>query len=849
MSSENKVSTGISGLDEVIDMLRVGDNVVWQVQTIEDYRKVVSPAIKKARLEERKVVYFRYGSHEPLLSEGEATVVYEMDPSEGFESFTTKIHALIEKVGLGALYIFDNLTDLLEYWYSDLMVGNFFKATCPLLYKHEAVAYFALIRGSHSSNALARIRETTEVLLNIYYLNEKTYIHPLKVLGRSSSTMFFPHLIVGEEAVSITSSGDTTALFSGIDQNMRPLDYWELTLDSAREALAKDEATETQMKQLLISLIIGKDEHITKLAERYLSLQDLLNITSREIGTGFVGGKSVGMLLGRKILETTATEEIKDHWESHDSYYLGSDIYYTYLIQNNWWDLRTKQKKPEHFFGLGPELHEKMLGGEFPKIIKEQFVQMLEYFGQSPLVVRSSSLLEDSFGNSFAGKYESVFCANQGSPDERYEAFEQAVRTVFASTVSKEALAYRKDRGLIGTDEQMAILVQRVSGDHYGDLFFPHVAGTGNSSNLYAWEKGMDPSAGMLRLVVGMGTRVVNRTAGDYAKLVPLDFLTVSPPVLHGDELQFSQHKADVLNLATNALEERPIQEIQSMDIKTDKSLFFSRDMATLTRFKDEGKSTREVPQVTDFKMLLTRTDFPALARTALSTLEANYGYPVEIEFTVNCGSDDVFWFNLLQCRPLQTKGFGPAVTVPEPNKEYLFFSSQGNFMGGNTRLPIEYVVFVKPEEYLELSERDKYLIARVIGSLNQQLKNNNVLLIGPGRWGTTTPSLGVPVHFSEMSNMAAICEVAYQSAGLMPELSFGSHFFHDMVESGIFYAAIFDGSEGVTFYPERVLDCDNLLDEFLPEEREWEDIVHVASTTGLTLYSDISTQKVLCFG
>ena len=142
--------------------------------------------------------------------------------------------------------------------------------------------------------------------------------------------------------------------------------------------------------------------------------------------------------------------------------------------------------------------------------------------GQSPIIVCSSSLLEDNFGNAFAGKYESVFCANQGTPEERYECFEQAVRTVYASTMNEDALEYRINRGLFDMDEQMAILVQRVSGDQYSEGFFPHLAGVGNSSNLYVWDKNIDMDAGMLRLVFGLGTRAVDRTASDYAKLYAL---------------------------------------------------------------------------------------------------------------------------------------------------------------------------------------------------------------------------------------------------------------------------------------------------------------------------------------
>jgi hypothetical protein len=473
---------------------------------------------------------------------------------------------------------------------------------------------------------------------------------------------------------------------------------------------------------------------------------------------------------------------------------------------------------------------------------------MLEHYGQSPIIVRSSSLLEDNFGNAFAGKYESVFCANQGSPEIRFEAFEQAVRTVYASAMSDDALAYRQNRGLAGNDEQMAILVQRVSGDHYGDLFFPHIAGVGNSSNLYVWNKDMDPDAGMLRLVFGLGTRAVDRVSGDYARIVSLDHPEKGPPVSHGDEKKYSQHNADVLNLQENRLTEVPLDSLSAYDLKTDKTIFSSVDSDTLARLQEQGVQYNAPPQIYDFSGLLTKTGFPRLVSEVLGALKKAYNYPVDIEFTVNFSGDGSFRFNLLQCRPLQTKGFGKAVKIPDLEQANVFFSSsKGNFMGGNVRLPLDCVIFIKAKEYPDLPERDKYQTARISGILNQKFKAHSVLLAGPGRWGTTTPSLGVPVNFSELCNMAVLCEVSYRQGGLMPELSFGSHFFQDIVESGIFYAAIFEGSEGVSFNPAFVLERDNEFEAILPAEKTWAQVIHIARTDKLTLYSDITSQNIMC--
>lgn len=846
MAISNRASTGLSGLDQALDMLRLGDNVVWQVQSIEDYLQVTAPYIRQAKKDGRRLVYFRFGRHVPLMAENEPSVVYQLDPSEGFESFATKIHDLIEHEGLKAFYVFDCLSDLMETWCSDLMIGNFFSVICPYLYTLDTVAYFALIRGVHTHGTIARIRETTQLLLDVYSLDGKIYIHPLKASERYSPTMFFPHLIDGERAHSITSSAEAAALFSKIGRSAQPRDYWDITLEKAHGLLDKDEAAQTEMKNFLIGRIIGKEPRMTTLAARYFTLGDILNIAAREIGTGFIGGKSVGMLLGRKILEKEGGKAAQGFWEPHDSYYIGSDIFYTYIVQNGWWELRTKQKKPEGYFALSHALQENLLRGEFPNAIKEQFMQMLEHYGQSPIIVRSSSLLEDNFGNAFAGKYESVFCANQGTPEERYEAFKQAVRTVYASTMNHDALAYRQSRGLTGRDEQMALLVQRVSGDHHGDLFFPHLAGVGYSSNLYVWNKEMDPEAGMLRLVFGLGTRAVDRVSGDYARIIPLDHPTKGPPVHYGDERKFSQHRADVLDLRDNRLAEVSLENLSDCDLKTDNSLFFSPDYAEAGRMRELGRRYDRAPQILDYKRLLTETEFPAFAHKILRALEAAYEYPVDVEFTANFSPGGDFRFNLLQCRPLQTRRLGRTVKIPRPRPEDVFLSSAGNFMGGNVRVPLDFVVFVKMKEYLELSEQDKYQVARLVGTVNQKLKGKNVLLIGPGRWGTTTASLGVPVHFSELCNMAAICEVSYPQAGLMPELSFGSHFFQDMVEAELFYIAVFEGEPGLSFYPEQILKRENRFGSITARETKWESVVHIAQTPGLVLYSDITNQRLL---
>ncbi|MGN0403813.1 MAG: PEP/pyruvate-binding domain-containing protein [Bariatricus sp.] len=848
MIKHEKVSTGMPGLDAAIDMLRMGDNVVWQIDRIEDYVRIVQPYVRQAQQDGRRLVYIRFGKHQEVVRDEEIEA-YRVDAEMGFESFAMEIHHLIQKNGKEVFYVFDCLTDLLESWCSDLMIWNFFKVTCPYLYDMDTVAYFAVKRGRHTCYTIAGIRQTTQCLLDVYNIEKSCYIHPLKATGRYSPTMFFPHRIADGKAVSITASTETAELFAGVRLDDEVVDYWDHMIRHAKRMMEEPEELQEEMKNRLIHIALEKNPRMEALCRKHFKLEDLVRIISREIGTGYIGGKSVGMLLARKIITNAGGKDadLKNYIAAEDSFFIGTDTFYTYIVQNGWWNLRARQRTEEEYFTLAEDLREKLMSGTFPERIEYEFMHMLEYFGQAPIIVRSSSLQEDHFGNAFAGKYDSVFCVNQGTPEERLEAFEQAVRTVYASTMNPDALKYRKQRGLALEDEQMAILVQRVSGDYYGKYFFPHAAGVGNSSNLYVWSQDMDMDAGMLRLVFGLGTRAVDRVIGDYVRIVPLDQPNRMPLLALDDERKFSQHKADVLNLVENELQEIEIDLLLQEDIRVSKALFVVQDYDEARRLRELGYTKRPIPYTVNFKRMLSQTDFPRVMRRILKLLEREYDYPVDTEFTVNYTTDTEFKINLVQCRPLQTKGLGKTVDFPEKyNNEDCLYYSKGNFMGGNVQLQIDYTVFVDIKPYLKLPEQEKYQVARCVGMINERLKEKSVLLVGPGRWGTTTPALGVPVHFTEISHMAAICEVSYPNEGLMPELSYGSHFFQDMVESGIFYTALFQGREQV-FFQERLLKGSNLLEEFLPEAHSLKEIIYLKKCERMYIYSDIERQEVIC--
>jgi hypothetical protein len=841
---ERFVTTGLPGLDRILGGFRVGDNVVWRVDRLADYRTVVAPFAAAARAAGRRVVYVRFAAHDPILADGAADVAHALDAYRGFESFTVRLHAIAAQEGRGVYYVFDCLSDLLDAWATDAMIGNFFHVTCPYLFELDTVACFALARGKHSFATLDRIRATTQVLIDLYDDGGTQYVNPLKVWQRSSPTMFLPHRHEAGRFTPITVSCEVTALFDRLLARATSgpgprLDSWErLFQDAADLAAAGGGGAERDaMVAQLCRLMIGRDERILALARRHFTLDDLCAIKARLIGTGYIGGKAAGMLLARAILRGERDAPWAALLESHDSFYIGSDLFHSYIVVNGLWRLFLAQRSEAGFLSEAARLRERILAGAFPPEVLGEFREMLEHFGQFPIIVRSSSLLEDGFGNAFAGKYDSFFCVNQGSPEERLEQFVDAVRKVYASTLSEEALQYRLQRGLAGSDEQMALLVQRVSGAYHGERFFPACAGVAISYNTFVWRHDIDPAAGMLRLVVGLGTRAVDRVEGDYPRIVSLDRPLL---VVHADRehrRRFTQHDVDVLDVAANRLRTVPLAELAPDAPTLPLELFAERD---------------EHGWMVTFERLLGRTPFAATMRRLLTTLERAYDYPVDVEFALTFASDGGLQLNLIQCRPLQTRGVQTArVEIGATSDAETLFRSAGHFMGGSVALPLGRVVAVEPAAYLALPESGKYEVARLVGRLNRAVVGRDrvgTLLMGPGRWGTSTPRLGVPVRFAEINAATAIVEVAFSAGGLDPELSFGTHFFQDLVESGIFYAAL-DPERPGCFVNQAMLErLPNGLAALLPDDAGFAGVVRVvAPPHGFLLLADIVSQQLVC--
>ena len=861
------LSTGLPGLDRMLRGLIPGDNIVWQVGSVDDYVPFVRPYCAWAAAAQRKLVYFRFAKHPPLVAPGTGAGICSLDPQAGFETFLGEIHAVINRAGRGACYVFDCLSDLSVDWYSDQMLGCFFMLTCPYLFDLETVTYFALLRDHHSVQATEPIIETTQLFLDAFRHKGRLYVHPIKVQQRFSSTMYMLHEWAGDAFVPVTqSAANAEILASGcrfpLDPARQRLGVWARTLPHAEAVVENmrrgdyDAREADELFQKLLRMAVSRDERVLQLARRYLDLEDVVAIFQRMIGTGLIGGKSVGMLLARAILRRT-DPRWTDRLEAHDSFYIASDVFYTFLVLNGCWWIRQELRDPDRFLENAEKARRRIFSGRFPPHIEQQLANALDYFGQAPFIVRSSSLLEDNFGNAFAGKYESVFCVNQGSRERRLQDFISAVKTVYASTMSERALTYRARRGLLDRDEQMALLVQRVSGDVHGRFFFPDLAGVGYSFNPYVWSEDIDPAAGVLRLVFGLGTRAVDRSDDDYTRLVALNAPTRRPEGESENARRYIQRRVDVLDLEGNQLVSADVPTASAAASKVPMDLFASRDSALERELRRQG--TPHAPQwMLTFDKLLSETRFGDNMHDLLRLLQEAYQCPVDVEFTVNFVDERQFKINVLQCRPFQVQGSSAVVNPPVViQPQNLVLQIAGPVIGRTRVERIDWVVYVVPFAYAELPVNQRYGVARCIGRVMQTLAKlpaETVMLIGPGRWGTTTPSLGVPVSFAEISSVSILCEVVAMRDDLVPDVSLGTHFFGELVETDVLYLALFPKKKGNHLNTDLLERLPNRLAEILPDAAGLSDVLrvielsHIQRDKVLRLYADALKQAAVCY-
>ncbi len=831
-------STGLAGLDRVLTGVRPGDNVVWQLDSVLDYLPFVRHFCREAVRAGQHLVYFRFAKHQRVLPRGLDAEVVRLHPERGFEEFIGEVFDVIERVGVGGYYVFDCLSDLVADWYSDRMLANFFRLTCPYLYEYETAAYFAVLRDRPASVARQVIHETAQVVIDVYRHDRTLYVHPLKVYKRHSDTMYLLHAWQGDAFNPVTESALTAEILTAAPQFWllapeRPGDVWTRTFREAAEMVAtggtaRRRQHEKRLTKRITGMVGTRDPQVARLAERYLELSDWVAVGRRLIGTGLIGGKALGMLIARAVLQRDPARW-SGRLERHDSFFIGSDVFYTYLIENGSWWVRRQLRDPEVALDRSQEARQRLLSGSFPQDLLDQFAAMLEYFGQSPIVVRSSSLLEDAYGNAFSGKYETVYCANQGTPTERLERFVEAVRTVYASTMSREALAYRARWGLLQRDEQMALLVQRVSGQQQGTLFYPQISGIAYSFNPYVWNSRVDPRAGFARLVVGLGTRATGPTSDDAACVISLNAPQCIPTRTgSGPSLE---SLADVLDLRANQILTRNVLELAQT---ASASAFPWFDAVGVVDGSGGSAARRAKPSEARLGLdrVLAETLLVPDLRAMVGTLERAYDHPVDVELTVNFSSREAFRIHLLQCRPFKVREQVAAIRVPKRTPEdRTIFRTGGPIIGSGRKATIGRLVYVVPDAYRALGTSDRYAVAQWVGRINHLEhgpRGGELMLVGPGRWGTSVPALGVPVSLGDIDTVRVLCEVASGPDDALGQVSLGTHFFNELIELDVLHLAIYPDAPGSCLNARLLNALPNRLRAVLPDAAAWSGVVRL---------------------
>jgi hypothetical protein len=552
-----------------------------------------------------------------------------------------------------------------------------------------------------------------------------------------------------------------------------------------------------ELKVALIRRIISDQLAYINLAKEWLTLSDLAEIHRRKIGPGKIGGKAAGLILASRILEELADESLRPILRIPESYFLGSDLMYVFMAMNGLMHWNDQKYKPEdQIRDEYAAIQEQFERGQFPPEWLQRLSDLLGELGGQPLIVRSSSQLEDNFGTSFAGKYDSHFCPNQGTPEENLRALTRAIAGTYASTFNPDALLYRRSKKLQDYDERMAALIQVVEGERFGRYFLPQGAGVAFSRNLYRWSPRIRREDGFARIVWGLGTRAVERVGNDFPRLVAL-----SHPTLHPDDdpaaiHSYSQHFVDVLDLELNQLRTLTVEEVITPNYPSLRFMAKMMDEGSLITPRAVISASQLRDLVITFDEFLQRTPLaPALSRI-LHLLEETYHSAVDLEFTFQIsrqpGPKTGVEITLLQCRPqsrLQAAGVGRMPRGVSP--ESIVFATSFMVPQG-TLSDIRYVVFVSPERYLALPrEADRKDVGRAISQLNAALPDKSFICVGHGRWGAANTELGVFVGYSDICHAGALVELSGEGIDAGPEPSLGTHFFQDLMEAQIYPIAI----------------------------------------------------------
>jgi hypothetical protein len=647
------------------------------------------------------------------------------------------------------------------------------------------------------------------------------------------------------------------------------------TIPEGEMQLPPDEAMGIRVG--LIRHFISDQLEFIAIAKKYLRIRDFDPIVERiigaESGMGRIGGKAAGMFLAATImakqredipaepvqpsvavrLMTQQAARAEPALSIPESYFLRSDVIEDFIAFNGLGEYQNqKYKTPDEIRKEYRLIKSVFRNGEFPSGIVERLRGVLQKIGTHPVIVRSSSLLEDRFGTAFSGKYASIFVANQGSMEKRLKELLGAIAEVYASALGPDPLLYRREHDLIDYQEDMAVLIQKVVGRRFGPYFAPLYAGVAFSRNDYRWSPRIKKSDGLMRLVVGLGTHAVDRVGADFPRMVALGMPTLRHESTPQEIMRHAQRTLDVINLTKNRMESITLEQLWAHAAELpglDKLVSVYKDGMLTTPAGTYIDADPRHLYIT-FDKLMAEGVFPGQMLGLLRRLEASYGVPVDVEF-----AHDGEKLYLLQCRTLSESKEPEDVEIPtDIPEERIVFSAQ-KFVRTGLIEDIEYIIYIDPRDYDRVPTKERRIaVGRVIGRLNDALANRRFILIGPGRWGSNDVRLGVPVSYADINKAKMLIEVARERDGYVPEVSFGTHFFQDLVEANIAYLPLYPDDRRNRFNETFLGETPNALARLMESASDMEGVIRaidVPAVSGgrkLRVVMDGTNDKALAY-
>ncbi|HUV29738.1 MAG TPA: PEP/pyruvate-binding domain-containing protein [Acidobacteriota bacterium] len=609
-------------------------------------------------------------------------------------------------------------------------------------------------------------------------------------------------------------------------------------------APGEPDLTSSAVKGITVSLIrrfLSDQLDYINVAKNYIKISDFHDLLNYIIfapeSHGKLGGKSAGLYLASQIVKK-GTRRVKGQSavKVPKTWHVSSDMLLDFMHYNNLDEIVEQKYKPIDQVRLEyPHIVRTFKNSAFPTEMIKGLSMALDDFGDGPLIVRSSSLLEDRVGAAFSGKYKSLFLANQGSKRQKLDALLDAIAEVYASTFGPDPIEYRAERGLIDFAEEMAIMIQKVVGSQVGDYFLPPFAGVVFSRNEFRWSPRINREDGLVRMVPGLGTRAVDRLSDDYPILMAPGQPQLRVNTTTDDVLRYSPKRIDVIDLKKNVFETVAISDLlkkfgyqfpqinQLVSIHRDGHLH--QPLGSSIDFDEDDV-------VVTFEGLFSNSTFIEQIREMMAVLEEELRMPVDVEFAHD-GRD----LYLLQCRAQSRTEEDYASPIPHDTPQDKIVFSANRYVS-NGRVPdISHIVYIDPEKYSALTSRkDLAAVGQAVGQLNKVLPKRQFILMGPGRWGSRGDiKLGVNVTYSQINNTAVLIELARKKGNYVPDLSFGTHFFQDLVEARIRYLPLYPDDESVVFNEKFLTGSPNMLPVMLPEFSSLGDTVRLIDVASVT--------------